>query len=260
MILLTGRGSFAQAFTRQFNAVICSFRTAAQEDFRAAIEQASVVIHNSALINSSDMEECLTANFDVTRTVLNLVNEVNPNALFIFLSSMSFLKTSKSHLPILEMTSYAYSKFLAETYCIRHPHPKTVAVRFSTLYYKDPTRDGLSYLTDAALKNEAIMLFNDGKARRDFLPLEVAAQYVFNLCKKVPALKESYNIAAGQSWSFADIAAYLKKRVPHLNIASRQVPNSPFVLSEFEEDDIQKLGRINFSLQRHIDTQIAAMK
>ena len=188
---------------------------------------------------------------------MNLVYSVNPLIRFINISSMSILKDADTYLTQKEMTDYAVSKYLAEMFCTKHPlsikHKNTTNVRFSTLFYANKTRDGLSKLASDAVDNQKITLINNGIAERDFIPLDVAAAYLFKLTTTIE-LPLTINIASGKSLSFKYFADLILKQDPSPKESSRTVKienlelPTQTVLSHFKIDKLKDLGEIEFDM------------
>jgi len=262
MILLTGRGAFAKAFSSQHACKIVSLRSANFADLSRIISGVKVIIHNAANINSGGFIEAVDDNFILTKRILDSVYEINPNIYFIFLSSMSILsnESENRYKNIKEMDSYAYSKYLAETYCLKHPFPNVSVVRFSTLFYADEKRDGLSKLVSDACLLNSVTIFNSGEASRDFIPLKVAARYVYKMINNKDR-KKVYNIVSAKATSFSQVVEYLKLKFPTLEVVNKNLDSRPAgVLSKFSDGSISKLGKIDFILEHEINKYIKQLK
>jgi nucleoside-diphosphate-sugar epimerase len=254
MTILTGGGSFAHAYTKQFNAQIASIRQLGEKAFLDATKKASIVIHNAATTESSDLDLSLERNFDFTRFLVQNLQKQNPSVHLIFLSSMSILSSSddKVYGEVIKMTPYAYSKYLAETYCLKSPLNRVSCVRFSTLFFKDPQKDGLSKLVNEAHSTGKITLINNGEAKRNFLPVEIAARYIEKISKLPVVGKQIFTLASPQSTSFGEVAKILQRLLPKLEVDNIVMSLSNPVLADFSSDSIDKLGQINFSLEKNI--------
>jgi nucleoside-diphosphate-sugar epimerase len=161
---------------------------------------------------------------------------------------------------VLQMTPYAYSKYLAETYCLKSRLSHVSCVRFATLFYKDPKKDGLSKLVADAVTNGRITIFNHGDARRNFLPLHVASQYINKLTQLKDAPKRTYTFAAQDPTSFKEVALFLKRCLPRLKIEDKTIAQGPQVLASFSTEDIKAIGPIKFSLEDEITDYIETLK
>jgi nucleoside-diphosphate-sugar epimerase len=153
---------------------------------------------------------------------------------------------------VQNMTPYAYSKFLAESYCLKAALPTISFVRFSTLFYQDPNKDGLSKLIYDAVVNKKITIYNGGEAKRNFLPLHVAAQYVNKIASNEANGKYVYNLCAPYAMSFMEIVNILKKYLPQFEIEDRIADVSRPILADFNKTAVEKLGGIDFTLEEYI--------
>lgn len=254
MITLTANGSFAKSFTSQFSAEIASVRDMAKEDFIQKISGSDIVLHNASSINAASIDVYLENNFDFTRFLVRQLKEHNTEAHLILLSSMSILDSTDDsrYANVLEMTPYAYSKYLAESYTLKSDLPHVSSVRFSTLFYRDPSKDGLSKLIYDAVTANRITIYNNGEAKRNFIPLAVAAQYVEKIASRKTAEKQTYTITAPEATSFMQVVDILKAAIPNLTIENKDISFAPLVLSEFSSKSIDTLGRIDFSLKESI--------
>ncbi len=259
-ILLTGSGAFSNAFSKHASCKVLSLRNTDDDTFGAALKKAKVVIHNAASINCKNVDEAIRDNFQPTVRLVELCLLHNPKIRFILLGSMSYLASEKEYLPLEEMSPYAYSKYLAESFCLKCSLPEVYSVRFSTLFYGDPERDGLSKLIFEAAVKKNITIFNGGHARRDFIPLEVAAAYVAKLARQGASTK-AMTIASAASTSFGKIARFLRKRIPSLVITDQPAPpGGKDVLSKFSDRHIQELGEINFALEEEMEKYLVQLK
>ena len=250
MILFTATGALSAAFAQQYPCQIISARKLNDAELTEKLEAATVVIHNAALLQANVLSEYMNANYELTKRILDLTYKTNPKVRFINVSSMSFLETADAYLPTEKMTDYAFSKYKAEQYCLMHPlskkHKNIVNVRFSTLFYQDKTRDGLSKLGFDAVHEKQISLINNGNAKRDFMPLNIAADYLKKLTiTNVLPLK--INVASGKPLSFKHFSDIILKRDPSvkcLNLERKTVN----VLSNFPIDALKELEEIKFDM------------
>ena len=250
MILFTASGALATAYAKQFPCEIISARQLNDEQLSNYLKKATVVIHNAAAIQADNLSAYMNANFELTKRVLNLVYSVNPLIRFINISSMSILKDADTYLTQKEMTDYAVSKYLAEMFCTKHPlsikHKNTTNVRFSTLFYENKTRDGLSKLGADAVDNQKITLINNGISERDFIPIDIAAAYLFKLTTTTE-LPLTINIASGKPLSFKYFSGLILKEAPSVKIENLELPMQT-VLSDFKIDKLKDLGEIEFDM------------
>jgi nucleoside-diphosphate-sugar epimerase len=262
MIALTANGALAQAFLKNRKAKVISYRTLGEPAFLERIREADTIIHNASAIQCDDVEHALSSNFDVTRALVRTLEENNPGAHLVYISSMSMLDPAceTMYRSPLEMDAYAYSKYLAETFILKSSLARVSSVRFSTLFYGDPSRDGLSRLVSDAAKHDIIELINDGESRRDFLPLSVATEYIEKICNSQQSGKACFTLASGHSTSFREVAQILETLSPTLRIKNKIIENTQPVLCEFSKESIERIGEVNFSLTKDIENYFNSLK
>ena len=254
MILFTGHGSLHEAFSRRYDCEVVSARKLSDKDLTDALRSAAVVVHNAASLGNEGLAESVENNFLLTKRVIDLLHAVNRESRFIYVGSMSYLQDDRHYLPFDQMTSYAYSKYLGETYCLLHAHQPMLSVRFSTIFYGDPAKDGLSKLVHDAKSRQQITLINEGVACRDFLPVNIAADYLYRFADLSIsfAKKQVVNIASGTKHSFSAVAGYLTELIPALQVDHVNSNNSTPVLCDFSIDGLKEVGVIDFSLKDSI--------
>lgn len=262
MITLTGNGSLANELIRQGNVEIVSIRKLDKEKFWQQLKNADTIIHNAASINCQNIDNCLSKNFEFSRNIIDFLVTNNPTVNFTYISSMSILDPKSDQITLDEkrMTPYAFSKYKAEQYCISSHINNLKVIRFSTLFYGNPKKDSLSKLIYNAVKNNEITIYNQGEATRDFMPLNIAATYVKKISTLQGNKKEIFNIASTKPSSYKDIALYLKKRIPQLKINNIYKEGLPDILATFSADSINKIGKIDFNLEKEIDRYIEKIK
>lgn len=229
------------------------------EQQKSKLSNCDVFIHCGALLHGN-FDNMFNSNILLTKNILDYLSLRNPDVHFIYFSSMSLLRKKQNILPddyidFRDMTDYALSKYISEIICSRY-RISIIMVRFSTLFYKNPTKDGLSKLVYDAVKNNKITLFNNGIAKRDFLPLDIAAQYVVKLIGKEKFFGRTLNIVSGKETSFRDIADFLKIKINDLMIENKDLEMVDNVPADFNCDDIYSLGKIEFDLFKKIDDYI----
>ena len=250
-ILLTGSGSLAEAYVKiNPQAKIYSFRQMSDDEIEDSVCTASVLIHNSAARWDSDPGKTKDSNFGLTKRIVNLVLYVNPKIKFINIGSMSYL-TQWGYLPVSKMTQYAFYKFLSEIYCIMNL-PNVISVRFSTLFYKDFNRDGLSKLIYDAVFKKEICLFNGGTAKRDFIPINIAVQYLDYIIHKKTF--QIINICSGIETSFLQVGKIISKYTNVEPIFGNDEISE--VLCKF----IRELPEIKFSLENEMNDYIKILR
>jgi nucleoside-diphosphate-sugar epimerase len=255
MILFTGSGALAEEYKKQFACKIISARHLSDDELENHIINCSAVIHNSANISCKTFEEAIHDNFLLTRRIIDIVHRVKPEVVFIYISSMSLLKTADSYKEIEDMSVYAFSKYLGEIYCLKHDHQRVSAVRFSTIFYHHPAKDGLSKLIYEAQREGEITIYNDGQAKRDFIPIEIAVRYLNKLASSLDIPKR-INIASGNAVSFKQAVSYLSMKFSGLKITNVSIPEPPEVLSEFSKAKLKILGEIVSSLEDSMEKYV----
>jgi nucleoside-diphosphate-sugar epimerase len=251
MILLTGHGSLAEEFKRHYECHIVGIRNIAQVELELQIRKANVIIHNSANLDPKNIEQATNDNFQLSKNLIDTVIRINPDILFIYLSSMSILKDEHSYLDVDVMTTYAFSKYMGEIYCLKSPLINKKIVRFSTIFYANPAKDGLSKLISDAVCKKEIQIFNEGCAKRDFIPLEVAAKYLH----KISTIKSNrliFNVASGKSTSFLELVSIIKSYIPDLTVINKNIESMPGVLHKFSVEPLNELGVVDFELSRYV--------
>ena len=256
MILFTGGGSIANACKTQFDCTIISARNLSDSELKSYIESATLVIHNAGLIQSNNLNELLASNLVFTKRVLDLVHITNPSIKVINVSSMSMLNTCDTYLPSNEMSNYALSKYFAELYCLNHSHENLTNVKFSTIFYNDNKKDGISKLAYDAIKNNRIRIYNDATSHRDIVPIEYIASILGEL-KDVTELPRCINIASGFSLPFSFFVTILKNKFNSLIIDNEKASFKP-VLHEFsnfyKSDNIKiDIDMIKNTFTKYID-------
>lgn len=246
MILFTATGAISTAFKKYYPCNIVSARFLDDTELSEIIRSSSTIIHNAAVISTESLSEYVDSNFLLTKRIVDLAYNINPNIRFINISSMSILETSDQYLDPSEMNHYALSKYIAEIYCLNHPIKRLTNVRFSTIFYKDPERDGLSKLANDAIKNKRITIYNHGESSRDFIPLDIAIKYLYKLTVQ-DIFPRKINLVSGTSLSFKYFVDKLVLRDPNI-IINDIASQTKSVLNTFDRDGIDYLERIDFDI------------
>ncbi|HEY6901910.1 MAG TPA: NAD(P)-dependent oxidoreductase [Puia sp.] len=255
MIVFTAGGAMYEAFAAQYPCERISIREEGAEALAGRLSDGDVLVHNAASIAPADWSAAVRDNFQLTKDLADALQASKKQVRLVFISSMSMLGKNGCYKNPAEMNAYAFSKYIAELYCLKAV-PGSVCVRFSTLYYKNPSRDGLSKMITDAVKTRSITLINEGRDTRDFIPLTTAVQYLYKVCG-AQAPKSVYNIASGDCIPFAGVAAMIREALPDVTISSTSMPPSPvFILSEFGREDIHSLGPVPLELKEHIHQYI----
>jgi nucleoside-diphosphate-sugar epimerase len=229
---------------------------------KAKLASSDVFIHCGALLKGS-FNELINSNFLLTKELLDYLSAANPDIHFIYISTMSLLRkkqsvSRKDYLDYERMSDYALSKYLSEIIFSRYQIPFTI-IRFSTLFYKNPNKDGLSKLIYDTVKYNKATIYNSGIANRDFLPLDIAARYVMKLVDNKNFYNKTLNIVSGQEISFKEIVEFLKTRTTDLEIENEKSEIIKDIPSNFDNEDIISIGRIQFDIFEQIDGYIAEL-
>lgn len=250
MILFTGSGAISECFSELYTCKIISARKLSDDELGFWIMNADIIIHNAALINANSFKEYIDGNFILTKRILDLVCKIKPSIKFINISSMSILSNNDEYLQVDEMTDYAFSKFISEKYCLNSNLNSITSVRFSTIFYANEKKDGISKLIfDCVNKNE-ITIYNDGNARRDILPLKALCHYLFCLSEQ-GINNKTINIVSGNTHSFKEVVNFLKLKNNKLLI-NNLCTDVKQVLSNFSKRDIEFLGYLHIDIQKEI--------
>lgn len=261
-VLISGAsGSFGLELTKyldDFKTISLRYGEISAEN-KFKLSNCDVFIYCGALLQGS-FNDLFNSNVLLTKNILDYLSLRNPAVHFIYFSSTSILQKKQNillddYLNFRDMTDYALSKYISETICSRYRIPITI-VRFSTLFYKNPTKDGLSKLVYDAVKNKKITIYNNGVAKRDFLPLDIAAQYIVKLISKAKFFGKTLNIVSGKETRFKDISDFLKIRIRDLVIENKDSESVDNVPTNFNCSDICSLGENNFDLFEKIDKYI----
>lgn len=258
MIILTGHGALASEIKRQLPCEIVSFRGLDQYSLEATVKRASIIVHNAANLVPFNLSTAVADNFLLTKKITDAIEKVNKEVTFIYISSMSVLATQDEYLDPASMKPYAFSKYLSEIYLQASNLTNCKVVRFSTIFYSDRDRDGLSRMVHDAVCDQEVTLFEEGRARRDFIPISIAVGYLIRLFK-IQLDQRVVNIASGRSSSFGEMAASLRAIIPDLSIVSETKPGN-HVLHDFSKSPLSELGVIDFRLEDHVNAYALSLK
>jgi nucleoside-diphosphate-sugar epimerase len=265
-ILVSGtRGSFGSQLVKilaEYDPISLRYGQINKQD-SLKLSTCDVFIHCGALLSGS-FSQMFEANVLLTRNILDHLNFNNPEAHFIYFSSMSLLQAQKdilsdSYRDFKEMTDYALSKYISEILCSKYRLPITI-VRFSTIFFKDPKRDGLSKLIHDAVLDNKITLYNDGSAKRDFIPVDIAASYVKKLIADRRYYGRTLNIASCRETTFKEIALFLQAEIPNLLIENKSIDLDDNVPTSFNCDDLNMVGKLEFDLLAEITSYMKELQ
>jgi len=259
MIFFTAGGAIYEAFAAQYPCRRISIRGEGPEQLVSQLTEGDVLVHNAAILAPPDLNIAVKDNFILTKDLVDALLRSGKKTPLIFISSMSMLGEGGVYKAPAEMNPYSFSKYIAELYCLKSGLPVS-CVRFSTLFYKNAARDGLSKMIADAVATGHIQLINGGKDTRDFIPVTIAVGYLYKIAH-AGHNGSIYNIASGSAVSFAEAAAMVKEWIPGIVISSVERTFIPqFILSEFGKEDIGRLGILPLSLQDHIRDYIGELK
>jgi nucleoside-diphosphate-sugar epimerase len=260
-IVLTGAGgSIGQEFVRQFpETVTVPVRYRNRSNYHNLAKElvdADVLVCAGALLSSKDEHEFIKANALLPSDILEIVAQVRGYDLPVLLiSSMSILDSCGYYLPSSEMSSYTWSKYLMEKMAARYDNVVNyTAVRFSTIFYRDPGRDGLSKLVYTAKTEGSVVVV---PCDRDFIPIDIGCKLLVEIVQKFVDENTSFfqpktiNIATGVSINMVDAARYLNKKYdvavdvskePGTDVCSKFAPPESLGLDPIEVDILKEIG------------------
>lgn len=252
--LFTGsNGALGKKYLELFpDTVPISIRYADTESFGKLtneIKTADVLIHAGANTNPSNIDDALKDNAILPFDILDMAGKINPNTHIILISSSTILDEKAEAKKIREMSFYAASKFIMEEIAAKVAQNPITIVRFSTIFYSDYNRDGLSRLVHTAWKNKSIVATD---CKRDFIPLNVACRWLNDLCGNKTWYNKTINLASGRSINMIDVANHLSEKCG-ADIHRTALPEYADICYKFLDKDPQSLEQINFDIYQLID-------
>jgi nucleoside-diphosphate-sugar epimerase len=227
MITLTGHGALAEAYLKvNPEAYVHSFRSLPDDKIESILKNTTILIHNSAGQTKEDAE----GNLQLTKRTVYQVIKHNPSIKFLYIGSMSYLN-EHGYLPESRMSAYAYSKFIGEKFC-QAVIPQIRIIRFSSLFYRNPERDGLSYMISEAVFKHKIILINEGIQTRDWLPIGMAAKEIHRVI--TTSAEPITTVASGNQHTFFSLAKIIQKYTAcTIEFKRSPVIKQNYVLSKF---------------------------
>ena len=213
------------------------------------LKKTDVLIHASANLNPHSVDDAILDNAILPLDILDMAWKVNPNTHIILIGSMSTLGENGSPKNIRDMSFYAASKYIMEELALKVAKNPITIVRFSTLFYADYTRDGLSKIVYNAWKYKSV---STSDCRRDFLPLWAACKWINKLCNNKTWYNKSINLASGRNVNMVDIANYLVEKYK-VEANNSIAPEYSDICYNFSPEDPQSLERITFDIYKLID-------
>ena len=215
-----------------------------------------VLIHASVNLAPKDIDTAFRDNVILPFDILDMAGKVNPNTHIILISSMSLLGEDCQPRKLRDMTIYAASKFIMEELAVGVAKNPITIVRFSTLFYFDYLKDGLSKMVYNAWKSKSIVASD---CRRDFLPIWVACRWLNKLCGNKAWYNRTINLASGTSMNMMDVAKYLVDKY-EVSCHNTPLPDYTDICYKFSPDDPQSLERVTFDIYRLIDEYYEKLK
>lgn len=218
MVLTAPNSAVSQALLKQDPSIVpLSVRYGDHTSYHAFSEEiktADVLIHAGALLSSQcpGYERDLTyANALLPSDLLMRVGAIRPKLRTFLISSMSLLGPDGRYKDPEEMTPYAFSKYTMEKCAQAYRYLDITLVRFSTLFYRDPARDGLSRVIHDAKTKGRIRIAD---CERDWLPVDKAAEGLLQLIspKEFSPGPRQLNLISGQPRRLSEVAEYLQQK------------------------------------------------
>jgi len=203
--------------------------------------ESTVVLAAAVKRQFGDTLEVFRQNMAIVENVCRLL-EAHPVKRVIFLSSSAVYGEETENTNISEQTpvnptsyyginKYAAERLLKKTCTAKRP-TSLVCLRPPLIYGPDDKGRtyGPSGFTASALEGAAITLWGDGTELREFI-------YIEDLCRLIELLVDNefegeLNVVSGTPYSFADIVAILKEKMPGLEVniqpRSKQKANNAF--------------------------------
>ncbi len=260
-VILTGaNGALGSVFKKMYNKEIVSLSirhedVKAYSKLRRLAKKSDVLIHMGAYLHTNFLMEAISANTLLPRDIVQLVRQVNKRLHIILISSMSVLGKNGKLKKIGDVSAYTSSKGLMEEWCREIENVNVTIVRFSTLFYQDYLRDGLSSIIHDAQRFEEVTVYNH---TRDFMLLPTACSYLSKICGNKEFFGKTINIASGKPIKLFKIGEYLKEKYgTKLNKVKGYVDNT---CHKFSTKDVKKLGEIDFDIYEYIDLYYEKLK
>lgn len=225
-------------------------------DLQERLKSADVLIHASANLNPKSIDDAIRDNAILPFDILEAASEVNPNVHIILISSMSLLGENGEPRRLRDMTPYAASKFIMEEMSQKVSRNPITIVRFSTIFYADHSRDGLSKIVYTAYKARSIVASD---CRRDFIPLWAACTWLEKLCGNKKWYNKTINIASGKSINMLDVASHLVRKYG-VAFHHTSLPDYSSICYNFDSSDPQSLEPITFDIYQLVNEYYEQVK
>jgi len=221
-VALTGAsGSIGREFIRQFPETVpvsVRYRNRSQYDVLAdKLMSVDALVCAGASLSSDSEIQLIDDNAFLPMDVLEIVHQVRGSSFpVILISSMSVLATWRCYKHPSDMSLYAWSKFLMEKMALRYVDKVAYKnIRFSTIFNRDPDKDGLSKMVYTAKREGAVQVYS---CLRDFIPIDEAVrllgEFTQQSVEKGIALDhpKGVDIGSGQPTNLLDVASYLNEK------------------------------------------------
>lgn len=260
-VLFTGAtGALGRKHCSLFpDTIQCSTRYSENSGYLKLIDDfkdADVLIHAAANINPRSIDDAIKDNAILPLDILTMASKINPEAHIILISSMSILGEDCEPKKMAEMTSYAASKYIMEELCFKVARNPVTIVRFSTLMYEDPDRDGLSKMVYSAATSGKVVAAD---CRRDFIPLWAACKWLNKLCGNKVWFNRTINLASGKSINMLDAANHLSRKYG-ISFHHTTLPDYTHVCYKFPATDAMSLEPLSFDIYKIMDEYYDKLK
>ena len=260
-ILFTGAsGALGKLYMSMYpDTIPASVRYSSTDKYIALVNEiktADVIIHASANLNPRGIEDAILDNALLTYNIVNATGKVNPNCHVILISAMSLLGEDGEPKKIRDMTHYAASKYIMEELALEDAKVPLTIVRFSSLFYADNHRDGLSKMIYTAANNGCVVASD---CMRDFIPLWAVCKWINKLCGNKVWYNKTINLSSGKAINMIDVAHHLVEKYG-VDFHRTSLPDYTNICYKFNSDDAQSLERINFDIYKLIDDYYESLK
>jgi len=260
-VVLTGaNGSFGREYRSFFpHTVSISVRYKDMASYWSLANELSdgdVLIHASSNLKPHSLPEAIADNALLPLDIIDIVNLLKKKIHLIFISSMSILSETTKPKRMRDMNDYALSKYLMEEMLHRFNGLPITIVRFSTLFFRDDSKDGLSAMINNAANKGSIVAAD---CRRDFLPIDLAVKCVNKMCLNKEYYNKTINLASGVHHNLVDIANHLKDKYK-VSFHNTILPLLIDVCYEFSKHPAHDLIDMKFDIYELIDKYYRKVK
>jgi len=219
------------------------------QDLANQIKEADVLIHAGANLRPKTADDAIRDNAILPLDIIDMAGKINKDLHIILISTMSLLSENCEPKRLKDMTYYAASKYIMEEMCQKLTSNPLTIVRFSSIFYEDPNKDGLSRIIYNAKFNKSIVAAD---CRRDFVPLWVLCRWLNKLCGNKTWYNRTINLASGKSVNMVDVAHHLVKKYD-VSFHHTSLPEYADICYRFSAEEPQSLEKITFDIYKIID-------